>query len=1078
MRGNLVAKRATLSASGTLEDGTHVDIKFHSKTLEALENLFHLHLLQLPPLPPISTSNVSDVLQLLSPREGSVVAYNRGRVSVKQVEIREPKTHFDIQFLLKQGKVYLIKEIQDTQKCEYCGDFFKTSHTCSVRRRDFYFHHVHHKSSDWWENIPFQPLGSYRETERLYITYDVETYTWHGKHGKQLVPFLLVFHISGEPHLVKVAESVAQDLNWCPWTEKHTFYYLNPQKSAVGKMFKSFRDELQSRVTQDLWKTFLSQNPHLVETAARLNLGSVDDITPEVLKKEKIGGEPRFIEVYVIGHNISGFDEIVLAAQVICHQSKTIKAFKISRNFMPRNGKILFNDITFGLPNPLFEKRKEFQEWERGSMAVQDMKQQFVKLMVRDTLMLTHTSLRNAAKAYDLPVEKGCCPYEAVNEFYRTGTYQKDEDGFPSLRYWKDQEEYALNKELWREKKCGAYDLISSTLTYCAQDVLVTSSLVRKLQESYQSFIANEVNLPDSSFNIFQRPTISSNSHAIFKQILYRAEKPERQHLGEVLLAPSNEMYDYVRQSIRGGRCYPTYIGILHEPIYVYDICGMYASALTHPMPSGSPLNPFERALAVAVWEDQLKSVGQKMDYFDEKLLPGIFTIDADPPDESFLDVLPPFCSRKGGRLCWTNEPLRGEVATSVDVITLHNRGWRVRLVPDERTTIFPEWKCLAKEYVQLNIAAKEKADREKNQTMRSIAKLLSNALYGSFATRLDNKKIVFSDQLEEESSKNISRGKYSVKSSSFIETDNFSADIMPEFVVAYPPVADVSNEDNEVAEEATPFIGKSDHVTYKYKPITFLDVEDDDVCLHTLESSSSLVLNNRYASHLASFVLAWARVFVSEWSEFLYENDRGVPMEERQIKSVYGDTDSLFVTEEGHRLMKEKGKHRIKKNGGSLVFDPQHPQVTWLVECETRCDKCGEDAYSPTSVFLAPKLYALKSTVCSVCGYVGKGKLRAKGHATSELSFDVLQRCYLEDLQLGSEKFKTSRLSLKRTLASCQSNAAPFTVTEATLTRTLRPWKDKTLTQIDQNRLIPYSTSRPNPRNTDLCWMTLPWDS
>ena len=117
MRGNLVAKRATLSASGTLEDGTHVDIKFHSKTLEALENLFHLHLLQLPPLPPISTSNVSDVLQLLSPREGSVVAYNRGRVSVKQVEIREPKTHFDIQFLLKQGRVYLIKEIQDTQKC-------------------------------------------------------------------------------------------------------------------------------------------------------------------------------------------------------------------------------------------------------------------------------------------------------------------------------------------------------------------------------------------------------------------------------------------------------------------------------------------------------------------------------------------------------------------------------------------------------------------------------------------------------------------------------------------------------------------------------------------------------------------------------------------------------------------------------------------------------------------------------------------------------------------------------------------------------------------------------------------------
>ncbi|UZF96941.1 DNA-dependent DNA polymerase, partial [ibex adenovirus 1] len=91
-------------------------------------------------------------------------------------------------------------------------------------------------------------------------------------------------------------------------------------------------------------------------------------------------------------------------------------------------------------------------------------------------------------------------------------------------------------------------------------------------------------------------------------------------------------------------------------------------SALTHPFPAGQPLNPFERALAVAQWERKLEALNVKIDYFDAQLLPGIFTIDADPPDEAFLDELPPFCSRKGGRLCWTNEPLRGEVATSVDV--------------------------------------------------------------------------------------------------------------------------------------------------------------------------------------------------------------------------------------------------------------------------------------------------------------------------------------------------------------------------------------------------------------------------
>nr|QIJ58558.1 DNA polymerase [Bat mastadenovirus] len=527
-------------------------------------------------------------------------------------------------------------------------------------------------------------------------------------------------------------------------------------------------------------------------------------------------------------------------------------------------------------------------------------------------------------------------------------------------------------------------------------------------------------------------------------------------------------MYEYVRASIRGGRCYPTYIGILSEPVFVYDICGMYASALTHPFPAGAPLNPFERALAMRA-------------YFDRELLPAIFTIDADPPDDTHLDVLPPFCSRKGGRLCWTNEPLRGEIATSIDVITLHNRGWKVTLIPDERATVFPEWKCIAREYVQLNIAAKERADREKNQTLRSIAKLLSNALYGSFATKLDNKKTVFSDQIELALAKDIAAGEYVVKSSSYIETDNLCAEIMPEFVVAYPPrtaerpTADPSTTGagtNIEDPEETPFIYDDSMTSYTYKPITFLDAEDDSFCLQTLERSSPLITNNRYSSQIASFVLAWTRAFVSEWSQFLYADDAGTPLENRVLKSVYGDTDSLFTTMEGYKLMEEKGKKRLKKNGGNLVFDPNNPELTWLVECETQCEKCGGDAYSSESVYLAPKLYALKDTTCMSCGHVGKGKLRAKGHATSSLSYDVLRSCYLADLQQGSEVFNTSRMSLRRTLTSVQAHIQPFTVTETTLTRRLRPWKDKTLHSLDLNRLVPYSRRHPNPRNTETTWM------
>lgn len=1019
-----------------------------------------------------------------------------------------PRLPFPLRLLFTQGRCHLIKSIQEAQKCEHCGRIFQTAHTCSVRRRDFYFHHVQRQTADWWQTIAFRPIGSPEGTRRLFLTYDLETYTWHGRFGKQLVPFLLVFHLSGDEELLDAALQVVavQSPAWQRWEpEPHTFYMLCPQKRAIGRAFKALRHALQARLTDTLWQHLLAHNPDLAELAQERGPGLPDDpedpLAYAQLRRRRLRGPPLFLEVYIVGHNISGFDEIVLAAQVLAHRREVPPSFLVTRTFMPRNGRILFNDISFNLPNPAFRPRRDYADWEEGVMAPEDPQHQYVKFMVRDTFALTHTSLRKAAAAYELAVDKGHCPYEAVNEFYRTGDYLRDQDGFPHAKYWDSDQEYLLNKDLWKKESQGdAYDIVQATLRYCAQDVVVTARLVRKLQESYRAFVHTQAGLPHAAFNVFQRPTISSNSHAIFKQLLYRASRPQAPHLGRDLLAPSHELYDYVRESLRGGRCYPTFIGLLQEPLYVYDICGMYASALTHPFPAGQPLNPFDRALAARRWQDRLDGP-EPLSYFDPDLLPALFTIDADPPDEDQLDVLPPYCSRKGGRLCWTNEPLRGEVATSVDVVTLHNRGWAVRLLPDERTTIFPEWRCLARDYVQLNIAAKEKADRDRNQTLRSIAKLLSNALYGSFATRLDNKKVVFASQMDARTTEAIARGDLSVRSSAFIETDNLSAEVTPDFVVAYPPedsgttdaaaARDAGDTDADSGDEAceptdghaprpAPFIPpdpQAGHVDYHWRPIHFLDADDEDLCLHTLEQASPLVPNDRYPSQVASFVLAWARAFISEWALILYADDRGTPIADRPLRSVYGDTDSLFLTRAGRELMETKGKHRLKRNGGPLVFDPQNPQLTWLVECETQCERCRSDAHSSETVLLAPKLYALRDTVCDACGHRGPGKLRAKGHATQHLSYDLLRQCYLNDAQLGSATFSTSRLSLKRTLATEQPQTAPFTVTETTLTRSLRPWKDRTLHPLDAHRLVPYSRSNPNPRNNQTCWRTIPWD-
>lgn len=1087
-------------------EGQHFEISCYTDTSKALLSLLKLHGLEhrapeVLPSTPLRRANLHDYIRQLGLKKVTVYELSRGtfQTFVEDLQPEEqagaplvPASLAHLSFLHQppNPRLQLVQSLQPVQKCADCGRYYKSSHTCNVRRREFFFHHINGLSCNWWEEIAFFPLGACPSTQRLFITYDVETYTFHGACGKQLIPFMLVFAISGDESMVCEAAELARTEGWQPWegspqSKTPIFYALNPQKRVIGHLFKAYRQRLQQHFTSALWRHFLAENSLLIAQACeQFSLHSPDEITSNMLQNFQASGRPRFQEIYIIGHNINGFDEIVLAAQVIQNKTDVSQAFRVTRNFMPRNGKILFNDITFGLPNPRYTKRQDYELWEDGGCDETDFKQQFVKFLVRDTFALTHASLRNVAKAYNLPVSKGCCPYRAVNEFYMLGSYRTDPDGFPQAHYWANPAEYAENRELWK-REGRAYDIVQKTLQYCVQDVIVTYQLVDRLISSYAAFIKEEVQLSSCSFNILQRPTISSNSHAIFRQILYREEKPEKAQLGEALMAPSHEMYDYVRQSIRGGRCYPTYLGVLREPIYVYDICGMYASALTHPFPAGKPLPPHERNLAIVAWQMALNK-DEPLDYFDPSLPPGIFTIDADAPEEKWLDTLPPFCSRKGGRLAWTNENLRGEVATSIDIMTLHNRRWKVRIVPDARATVFPEWKCLCQNYVKLNIKAKEKADKEKNQTVRSIAKLLSNSLYGSFATKLDNKKTVFGDQLEH-SAKEIAAGKLSIKATSFIETDDFSAEILPEFQVTFAPWKLPSESTESLRETAVDSEGEeplySPHdpahqTTLTYKPIIFLDADDEELCLYTLEKNTDIIENNRYPSQIASFVLAWTRAFVSEWASFLFAEDWGkTTLAERPLKAVYGDTDSLFVTARGRELMETAGKHRIKKNGGKLVFDQSQPDLTWLVECETQCAICGGDAYSTESVFLAPKLYALKDTFCDSCQKAGKGKLRAKGHAAEGLDYNTLVSCYYADVQQGPEKFSTSRMSLKRTLASAQENAHPFTVTETTLTRTLRPWKDITLVPLDQHRLVPYSNQAPNPRNPECCLTELPWN-
>lgn len=1058
-----------------------------------------------------------------------------------------PKIMFLLITRKHQGNgLYLVRQqnpFTELRRCDDCGAVYRHCHTCNPNRASYYYHQIK-PSKDWWNPVRFRPIGSLPNTLRLFITYDIETYTWHGGRGKELIPYLLVFRLDGHGSLLHpVVRLLSEDAelrrDWSYYPESTgglTYYCLDKTPHAIGTKFRKFRNKVQLRLVNKFWQEVKRQSPKLKKMEddgyefrfeelladldgyrrelreqqrkakrSRLRPGCFEEddgcgeAPPPRVRQPLLQGEAMFWEIYVVGHNISGFDEIVMAASVIDNRTAVPPAFDVTRNFMPRQGKVLFNDVRYRLPNPQLHVRSDFEEWERGIERATDQQFQGVTFMVRDTFQLTHTSLRKAAEAYSLTLAKGHCPYGAVNEHFRLGTYQQDELGFPAPHYWANELEHREARDEFIQRRLGEfYDIEREALRYCVLDVDVTAQLVQKLSESYQNFVVQHVGLdPRCNFNVFKRPTISSNSHAIFRQVWYRETRPGRPTFHHHLLAPSHQMYDYVRQSIRGGRCYPTYLGVLEEPIYVYDICGMYASALTHPFPTGFPLAGPALQTAIDRWRRRLRDP-TLISYFDTGLLPGILSIDADAPDPTRIDVLPPFSSRRGGRLAWTNENLRGEVATTVDIITLHNRGWTVSILDDERSTVFPEWACIARSYVMLNIQAKEQADKEKNQTMRSIAKLLSNALYGSFATKLDNRRSLFAADFDGEYGDEFDRGDVAIIGATFLVPDTMSEEVLPLFRQTYYSPVKVGNvchlpngalsycydgslppENDGLPRPPPPFIPRPTDPPIRrpeLRPIGFFEAEPDDVTIITVQKQTDLIENNRYPTHIASFVLAWTRAFVSEWANFLYESDRGLRLEQRLIKSVYGDTDSLFLTAEGRRWMESKGRHRIKKNKlGGLVFDPQKPALTWLVECETVCSVCGADAYSPRTVFLAPKLYALQEVICTADpGHRSKGKLRAKGHATTELSFDTLEACYrLHNLEENPDaSFATSRVALRRTLVSLQAKAVPFSVIETQLTRTLRPWKDRTLVPLtpgDPHNLVPYSNADPNPRLAEL---------
>ncbi|QZW33239.2 DNA polymerase [Siadenovirus carbocapituli] len=1017
----------------------------------------------------------------------------RGCIVIQQ-EFHINKGKINLDFIDHKSSIQWIKQWIRQQKCLSCGRIYSTNHSCTYNRSSFYYHQIA-SSKKFWENIHFQPIGENQNTLKLFLVYDVETYTCSDSSGTTLQPVLLCFSIFGDDQLTTIAKQEITKDELIQQNENVYFWHC-PSPNVISHNFKLLRENILRKLTEKLINHILTpENKEILEEyKKKQQFESIFQICP--MKNEIILSlviKPIFLEFYIVGHNIQSFDEILLATQVLNTENFPYQPFlNIDRNFIPRQGKILFNDITISFPNPEYFIEKKEQQYNQEILAFakegqphyKNTKNFYVKSMVRDTYQMTHTSLRNAALAYNLSISKGTCPFKAVNDFYSLGTYKQDQDTkFPDITYWSSTEEYAEELNIWKSKNIKQYNLEKELLEYCCRDVKITAELTSCLLNTFNQFVQQEFNL-NCNFNLFKRPTISSNSHAIFRQIHFKNHGHKINTLPNIV-APSEEMYSFVRQSVRGGRCYPTYLGIFQENLYVYDICGMYASALTHPMPYGIPVGLQERDTEIEKLNNILGS-NKQLSYFKD-IKPMIVSIDAFPPPREKLDPLPPICSKKSGRLCWTNEPLHEEVVTSIDIITLHNRGWKVKILKHPLNTVFPEWNTCCKEYVQANITAKERATSEGNNVKRAISKLLSNALYGSFATKEDNNIIVFEQSITPKIQEKLQNNELQIENICCIPTNQLPNTEITDLQY-YQSKSKLSEErasfsqDDELTSPFDPEPDESRDLPTSqsqvkiatYKPFKIIDVTSDCLTIYMLKATKEFPTNKRYPTQLASFVLAWTRAFVSEWANILYSENQDTDIEKKPLKAIYGDTDSFFLTELGHNLMQTSGKHRLKTKTSPLIYNPKDPMLTWAVECETNCNNCNKPAYCPESIFLSPKFQNLKKIPQNFKS-PQNGKLRAKGHSTVTLTFDILRECfnYHKSCTLPARKFTTERTALKRTLHKPYGQFKPFTIHEIKLIRELRPWHDPTLAFISENILIPYDLEHRNPRPSSTFLLT-----
>lgn len=209
-------------------------------------------------------------------------------------------------------------------------------------------------------------------------------------------------------------------------------------------------------------------------------------------------------------------------------------------------------------------------------------------------------------------------------------------------------------------------------------------------------------------------------------------------NLKDIIEVPTYDKYQFICQSKYGGRCYPQqktfqskkysdivekkiqYNNLFNSKDYIFnaDVTSLYPAAM-----KGFDLMPVAYPTGTSTW-----SKNPKQDF--ENGLIGIYSIDFIPRKNLRVPILP---RRTKTGIKWSLEEGSG-VYTSVDIQNAIDAGYEIKFL--DKALIWVKSANVFDDYITEFFKLKEDAEREGNKVMRSIAKLMNNALYGKTLQR------------------------------------------------------------------------------------------------------------------------------------------------------------------------------------------------------------------------------------------------------------------------------------------------------------------------------------------------------